>query len=102
MVAAYKVGRVEEMVARLLIRTSSFILANLVLGERAVPELLQGDCTSDKLAAALLPLLRETPDRQAQLAAFARLDTIMQIGTLSPSRSAAARVLALAKAHQPR
>jgi len=102
MVAAYKVGRVEEMVARLLIRTSSFILANLVLGDRAVPELLQGDCTSDKLAAALLPLLRETPDRQAQLAAFARLDTIMQIGTLSPSRSAAARVLALAKAHQPR
>lgn len=102
MVAAYKVPKVEALVARLLIRTSSFILANLVLGERAVPELLQDDCTSDRLAAALLPLLQQTPARDAQLAAFARLDTIMQIGALSPSRSAAVRVLALATAHQPR
>jgi len=101
MVAAYKVPRLEEMVARLLIRTSSFILANLVLGERAVPELLQADCTSGKLAAALVPLLRDTPEREAQLAAFARLDTIMQIGALSPSRSAAARVLELARASAP-
>ena len=41
MVAAYKVPLLEELLARLLIEVPSIILANLVLGENVVPELLQ-------------------------------------------------------------
>jgi lipid-A-disaccharide synthase len=88
-VAAYRVPYVEYLLARRLIRVPSVILANLVLGENVVPELLQHDCTPDRLAGALAPLLRDTPERRRQLAAFERLDAIMQVGRASPSERAA-------------
>jgi lipid-A-disaccharide synthase len=94
MVAAYKVPLIEELVARLLIKVPSVILANLVLGENIVPEFLQRACTPDRLAAALLPLIAtDTPERRRQIDAFARLDAIMEIGKTSPSDRAAAVVL---------
>ena len=94
MVAAYQVPLVEEAVARLLIKVESVILANLVVGENVVPELLQRACTPRSLAGALLPLLGDTPERRRQTAAFARLDAIMEIGKAVPSERAAAEVLA--------
>jgi lipid-A-disaccharide synthase len=92
MVAAYKVSAIEAAVARRLIQVSSAILANLVVGENVVPEFLQ-TCTGENLAAALLPLLSDTPERRQQIEAFARLDTIMEIGTAVPSARAAEIVL---------
>lgn len=94
-VAAYKVSRVEEVIARTLVRAPAFILANLVLGEKIVPEIMQNDCTPERLAAELLPLLQHSPQRQSQLDAFRRLDDIMEIGTASPSERAAAVVLSM-------
>jgi lipid-A-disaccharide synthase len=93
MVAAYKVPWIEEVVGRVLVQVPSFILANLVLGERVVTELVQRDCTPARLVAALLPLLQNSPERQAQLSAFAGLDAIMEIGTASPGDRAAQAVL---------
>jgi lipid-A-disaccharide synthase len=93
MAAAYKVPLVEELVGRLLITAPSAILANLILGEHVVPEFLQRDCTAEKLAAAILPLLSDTPQRRRQLEAFARLDRLMEIGQASPSDRAARLVL---------
>lgn len=99
MVAAYKVSLLEEVVGRALIKVNTVILANLVLGEAAVPEFLQGDCTPERLAAALLPLLTDTPERRRQLAAFARLDAVMGIGAADPSDRAAELVLGAAGEH---
>ena len=93
MVAAYKVPLFEEAVGRLLIKVQSAILANLVLGENVVPEFLQRDATPERLAAALTPLLSDTPERRRQITAFALLDTIMEIGKAVPSDRAAAVVL---------
>jgi len=93
MVAAYKVPLIEELAARLLVNVPSVILANLALGENVVPEFLQRDCTPDRLASALLPLLTDTPERRRQVEAFARLDAIMQVGQASPSDRAASLVL---------
>ena len=102
MVAAYKVSLLEEVVGRLLIKIQSVILANLVLGENVVPEFLQRDCTPEKLAAALVPLFGDTPERRRQIEAFARLDAIMEIGRAAPSDRAAAVVLDCAGAlNQP-
>ena len=94
-VAAYKVAAIEEWIARRLVVVPSVILANLVLGERVVPELLQQDCTPQRLAEALVPLLADTPERQRQVEAFARLDAIMGIGTEAPASRAADVVLGL-------
>lgn len=100
MVAAYRLQIVEAVVARairLQSRLPSVILANLVIGDNVVPELLQEDCTPDKLADALLPLLSDTPARRRQLEAFGRLDGIMTIGTMAPSAKAAGIVLEVAR-----
>jgi lipid-A-disaccharide synthase len=93
MAAAYKVPLIEGLVGRMLIAAPSAILANLVLGENIVPEFLQRDCTPQNLAAALLPLLTDTPQRRRQVAAFARLDELMAIGGAAPSDRAARVVL---------
>jgi lipid-A-disaccharide synthase len=93
MVAAYKVPLLEEMIARLLIKVDTAVLANLMLGEKVVPEFLQRDCTAETLAVALTPLLTDTPQRRAQTAALARLDAVMSIGRTSPAARAAALVL---------
>jgi lipid-A-disaccharide synthase len=94
MVGAYKVGRVEAWIASRTIRVTSVILANLVLGQNVVPEFLQRDFTPEKLAPALQDILDDTPQRSRQVEAFARLDTIMSIGSRSPSVQATEIVLA--------
>jgi lipid-A-disaccharide synthase len=93
MVAAYKVPLIEEIAAHILIQVPTVILANLVLGENVVPQFLQRESTADALAAALLPLLRDTPERRRQVEAFSRLDGIMDVGKAVPSARAASVVL---------
>ncbi|WP_201834123.1 lipid-A-disaccharide synthase [Microvirga zambiensis] len=88
MVVAYRVSKIEE-VLKYLIKAPSIVLTNLVLGENVIPELIQWDCTPEKLADALLPLLSDTPERQRQIEAFARLDALMKIGEEVPSERAA-------------
>ena len=83
--------------ARRMVRVPSFILANLVVGENVVPELVQEECTPERLAAALIPLLTDTPERRRQSAAFAKLDAIMEIGARAPAARAAEIVLAAAR-----
>jgi lipid-A-disaccharide synthase len=70
------------------------VLANLILDEIVVPELLQWNCTPEKLADALLPLLDDTAERRRQLEAFARLDDILEIGRAAPSERAAELICA--------
>ncbi|GJD34696.1 lipid-A-disaccharide synthase [Methylobacterium aerolatum] len=102
-VVAYKVSRIEEVIARRLIQVPSIVLPNLILGRNAMPEFVQADCTPDRLAASLEPLLRGGPEREAQRAALDRMDelTILPDGA-TPSRAAAEVVLAvLAKSGAP-
>jgi lipid-A-disaccharide synthase len=98
MVAAYKVTALEYLAVgrRILKRLPSIILTNLLLGENVVPELLQHNCTEEKLAAALLPLFGDTPERRRQVEAFSRLDAIMGVGSSAPAMRAADVVLAAA------
>jgi lipid-A-disaccharide synthase len=88
MVVAYRVSKIEE-VLKYLIKAPSIVLTNLVLGENVIPELIQWDCTPDRLAEALLPLLSDTPERQRQIAAFDKLGSLMTIGDEAPSERSA-------------
>ena len=95
MVGAYKVSRLEEQLKYFIKLPDSILLPNLILGERAIPEILQRDCTPARLAAALAGLLRDGAARQGQLAALAKLDALM-LGADdgAPSARAAREVLA--------
>jgi lipid-A-disaccharide synthase len=88
MVVAYRVSKIEE-VLKYLIKAPSIVLTNLVLDENVIPELIQWDCTPEKLADALLPLLSDSPERRRQLKAFSKLDQLMKIGDEDPSERAA-------------
>ena len=96
LVAAYRVAGWEAWLARRLIRVPSAILVNLLLDENVVPEFLQSDCVPGKLATALAEIINSTPLRNRQLEAFARLETILQLGEEGPSEQAASAVLAAA------
>jgi lipid-A-disaccharide synthase len=91
-VAAYRIPAWEGAVFRLMASINTVILANLVLDENTVPEFLQSECTPDRIAGGLIPLLSDTPERARQLAAFARLDTVMDLGADPPSQRAASAV----------
>ena len=79
---------------RRAIRTSSVILANLVIGENVVPEFIQEDCTPEKLAPVLREILSDSPLRRRQVEAFSKIDAIMSTGNQPPSVRAADIVLA--------
>jgi lipid-A-disaccharide synthase len=64
-----------------------------VLGERAFPEFLQGDCTPARLAHALTLILDDGPARGRQLAALARIPERLWVPGGSPSEAAAGIVL---------
>jgi lipid-A-disaccharide synthase len=92
-VGAYKVSIVEEQL-KYLIKVPSILLPNLILGERAIPELLQRECTPAALGAALAGLMCDGPKRDAQINALARLDGLMRLPDgRTPSAHAAQAVL---------
>ncbi len=95
MVAAYRVPRLEGWIAPYILKVTTAILPNLILGEKAVPEFLQWHIDPPAMARLLAELVRGGPAREAQLAAFARLDAVMGLGGELPSRRAARAVLAL-------
>ena len=98
-VAAYRIPAWEGAVFRMIASIDTVILANLVLGENVVPEYLQGACTPERLAAGLVPLLADSPERRRQLDAFARLDSIIKLDQEAPSTRAARAVLDLIARH---
>jgi lipid-A-disaccharide synthase len=98
-VVAYRVDPLVRLLKPFL-TAKSIVLPNLILDELAVPEFIDGDSDPARLAAALVPLLREGPQRAAQLAAFDRLEGLMDPDGPSPSARAAQAVLETLRARQ--
>ena len=94
-VGAYRISLLEGMIARMFIRDDSVLLANLVLGEKVVPQFIQTQCTAANLARALSEIFADTPARRRQEQAFARLDAILGAHERTPSERAANAVLDL-------
>jgi lipid-A-disaccharide synthase len=97
MAVAYRVDAVGSRL-RFLLKVPSVVLANLVIGENVFPELLQENCTPEKLAAALLPLLSDTPERQRQLDGLGSIAEKMLLDGTTPSEKAAETAIELIEA----
>ncbi len=100
-VAAYRVGWLEAQIGRRVLKGTTVILANLVVGADVVPEFLQEFCNPQVLATALGEMLEDSPRRQLQEDGFGRLDDIFAIRGPSPSARAAEVVLRLARSGRP-
>jgi lipid-A-disaccharide synthase len=93
MVIAYRVERWFAPLLRRLLKTDTAGLSNLVLGQKAFPELMQEDCTPEALAPLVSALLADTPARRAQLAALREIPARLAVPHGSPSEMAAGIVL---------
>ena len=94
-VVAYRLPLAEGLIARMVLRVPTVVLANLVLGEMLVPQFLQTACTPANLAVALTDILEDTQARRRQLEGFKRLDGVLGTGDVMPSARAAQAVLDL-------
>ena len=75
MLVVYKTSLPTYLIGRQLIRVNHIGMVNLIADRTVCPEFIQHDATPEKLAAGLLPLLGDTPERAAQLAGLAEVAT---------------------------
>jgi lipid-A-disaccharide synthase len=73
MVVVYKVARLTELILRTFIVTRFVAMPNLILGKRVVPELLQQDCTPQRVATEVLKLLDSPATRDEMLVGLAEV-----------------------------
>lgn len=90
-VTAYRAHPLTFLLARRLVEVEHIALANLMAGERVVPELVQDEATAERLAEAVRPLLDDGPERSRVLEGLARARA--SLGT----PGAAARVAKMAE-----
>ena len=93
MIVAYKVDPIMMPILRRLITAETAVLVNHILGERAIPELLQEYCTPTNIASALVPVMLDSTSRARQLEAVGRVPGVMQLPSGTPSEAAAGIVL---------
>ncbi len=91
MVVAYKISKFSEFIARRLIKIDCVSLPNLLLGRHAVPELLQDDCTSEKVASETERLLGE--DARSLIEEFGNKRNELRRGADSAAADAVASLL---------
>jgi len=88
-------ARVYEQIGR-----PQVSLPNIILGRQAVPELVSQSLSAEAVGGAAFALVRDLGARQAQVAAFAELYTLMQVGEADYGRQDPAdEVLAVLRGH---
>jgi len=92
-VIAYKISALTVFLYRRLIKVKYVNLVNLMHDKMVVPELLQHNCTPEKLADAVDILLTDEAARQKQKDGLAEVSSWLGQGQFIPSERAAAVVL---------
>ena len=100
MVVAYKADPIAYSL-RFLLLVHSVVLPNLILGKNVFPELLNKDCSGERLSRALLPLVRGGPERDEQLTGVTSVIECVRETDAAPSAKAARIVLGYAERRQP-
>jgi lipid-A-disaccharide synthase len=99
MVVVYRTGWTSWLVGRALVKLKFISLVNLLAQRALVPELLQSDCTPERIARAAAPLLVDTAERQAQIEGMRSLREELAPPHSQPAaRRAAEELLALLEA----
>ena len=93
-VVTYRVNSLTHALLRRIVKVRYASLVNLILDRPAVPELLQGDATPEKLAAAVARLIEDKAARAAQISAGQEALKALGYGQVSPGLRAADEVLA--------
>ena len=89
MVVCYRVSRLTAFLARRLISVTNVALVNLLAGRQIVPELLQDDCTAERVRDEVLGLLSDDARRAEQIKGFDEVVKRLGKPTPKPSERAA-------------
>lgn len=95
MVVGYRLGALTAWIARRYIRVEYFTLINLILKRKAIPELLQEECTPERLSAELVQLITNSSARVAQVTSSAEAIKALGLGDEKPSTRSARKILEL-------
>jgi lipid-A-disaccharide synthase len=95
MVILYKLSPLTYRLGRPFVKVDTFGMANLIAGRRVVPELIQDDCTPEKIAGEALSLLTDPARSAAMRRDLAEVRA--RLGAPGASARAAAAVLAIAE-----
>lgn len=95
-VILYRMNALTFRVIKAVIRVRFAHLANILLNKEVVPELIQQDCTPEKIVQAIRPLLKDGLDVDNQCAEFASVRKLLHgKGRDAPSAQAAQFILDL-------
>ncbi len=93
-IIAYRFNPISAIFARLLIKTKFANLINIILQRRIVPEMIQENCTSDKIYKTALDLINFDHSKKEQIKAFNLALKELGLGdSETPSQKAAGTVL---------
>lgn len=93
MVVAYRMNPLTLWLGRQLVKTPYFSLVNILLGRKAVPEMLQEQCDPVLMAEALDQLLSPEERRENQKRDLKKVSLLLKSGAQKPSKLAAQIVL---------
>jgi lipid-A-disaccharide synthase len=100
MVVVYRLSPLTYRVGKPFVRVDTYAMANLVAGERLVPELIQDDFTPERVADEVSALLTDSTRHTAVEAGLRQVRA--RLGTPGASGRAADAVLDVARHHRHR
>ncbi len=94
-IIAYKVSPLTYVLAKHLVKIKYVNLTNIMLNRRVVPELLQENCTPQKIVKEILELLKNGEAYEKQMEGFREVREYLSCGEQTPSQNAADEILRL-------
>jgi lipid-A-disaccharide synthase len=67
MIVVYKTSPITYFFGRMLVKVPNIGMVNVVAGRQLCPELIQHAATPEALAGAMMPLIEDTPERDAMM-----------------------------------
>jgi lipid-A-disaccharide synthase len=98
----YRVAPLTWKLGRRLVKVDRFAMVNLIAGRDVAPELVQSDCTPQRICAELQAIIPDGEARSTMLEGFRELRRQLQPDDSSGNASARAARAVLAAAERPR
>ena len=99
-IIAYKVPKLTEWLARHFIHIQFVNLSNILLGKEIVPELLQEDCSVEKIMYYIEQFMQHKPVYNQQMDGFEKVRKLLGMGQQTPSDNAAAAIIKAIKTYK--
>ena len=98
MVAAYKINQITAFFLKRIVKLKYFSLINILAAEEVIPELIQENCTSEKIFMVLESLFKSEKLRLEQVEKSTKVLLLLRNQSrIKPSKKAAKLIFSLLK-----